>query len=357
LHPETGRMAITLGKACASEIVTTTLDGVEDIQILTRAPIHVQSMCFIGEDNLLTVTSNPFSPPAAQVHTLAQQGETPAGPLGKPADRRDRVGRFTSFDGRDIEFVLMGRSDSHRAVIYLHGGPESKFERSHCPILEGLVERGIAVIAPNIRGSAGYGRSFIGLDDGKNRTDALGDVIALRQHLHTQYGLQDGQVGIMGHSYGGFMTLMAISHHPALWSFAVAIAGMSHLGNFLQTAPAWRRRLRAMEYGDAASHHEFFDHIAPLNRAGDIRCPLLILHGDSDTRVPVSESMSMAKALTAAGRPCKVQWIAEEGHFLTKRTSTEFAAGAINDFVNGSDQTKGEKRDGRVHFQADQEAK
>ena len=126
-------------------------------------------------------------------------------------------------------------------VIYLHGGPESMFERSHSPILEQLVDNDVLVIAPNIRGSEGYGRRFIGLDDGNRRTDALADVIALREHVQARHGLDDDKIGIMGHSYGGFMTLMAISHHPGLWACAVDIAGMSHLGNFLKTAPAWRR--------------------------------------------------------------------------------------------------------------------
>lgn len=333
VHPTTGRIAMTLSKECASELVTTTLDAPHVAVALTREPIHVHSMCFLGEDDLLTVTSGPFRPPEAQVHALAKPAEAPDASCATTEAGAETVERFTSFDGREIEYVVIGSPDSGRAMIYLHGGPESMFERSHSPILEQLVDNDVLVIAPNIRGSEGYGRCFIGLDDGNRRTDALADVIALREHVQARHGLDDDKIGIMGHSYGGFMTLMAISHHPGLWACAVDIAGMSHLGNFLKTAPAWRRRLRAMEYGDAATHADFFDDTAPLNKAGEIRCPLLILHGDSDTRVPTTESLAMAEAMAAENRDVELRWIEGEGHFLTRRTSTECAASTIVEFV------------------------
>jgi len=338
LHPETGRLSTILSKDCASEVVMTTLSG-EEVSDLLPAPVHVDAMCFKGNGELIIVTSSPFNPPAAHVHRLAEEPGAPAAPYGETEDQQDTLERFTSFDGREIEFVFIGRPDNRQAVIYLHGGPESMFERSHSPILEDLADSGVAVVAPNIRGSEGYGRRFIELDDGAKRTDALADIIALREYVRVRYGFGDDKIGIMGHSYGGFMTLMAITHHPDLWSFAVDIAGMSHLGTFLKTAPAWRRGLRAMEYGDAATHADFFDRIAPINMAVDIRCPVLILHGDSDTRVPTAESSAMAKALAAHGKPFQLRWIEGEGHFLTKRASTEFAANAIVDFITGRHQT------------------
>lgn len=338
LHSETGRLSIVLSKDCASEVVTTTLNG-EKVSDLLPAPVHVDAMCFMGDGDLITVTSAPCSPPAVHVHRLAEEPGASALPYGETENRQDTLECFTSFDGRQIEFVFIGRPDNRQAVIYLHGGPESMFERSHSPILEHLAESGVAVVAPNIRGSEGYGRRFIALDDGAKRTDALADVIALREYVRARYGFGDDKIGIMGHSYGGFMTLMAITHHPDLWSCAVDIAGMSHLRTFLKNAPAWRRGLRAMEYGDAATHADIFDRFAPINKAGDIRCPLLILHGDSDTRVPTAESSAMAKALTAHGKTFQLRWIEGEGHFLTKRASTEFAANAIVDFITGRRQT------------------
>lgn len=356
LHPPTGRIAIALRSACASQILITALDAEGVAQALTGDAVHLHSMCFIGPDDLLTVTSSPFGPPEVQLHSLENLEQRPALSCSAPLDCAQEVDRFTSFDGRDIEFVFLGRPDSRQAIIYLHGGPESIFERSHSPILESLVKSGVAVIAPNIRGSEGYGRAFISLDDGEKRLDALNDVIALREHLYLHYGLGQGQVGIMGHSYGGFMTLLAITHHPTLWSHAVSIAGMSHLGNFLKTAPAWRRRLREMEYGDAASHGDFFDLIAPLTKVADIRCPVLILHGDSDTRVPTSESSAMAKALTRACKDHEMRWIAGEGHFLTKRTSTEAAAEAILDFIKSTTKKTGETGGHRAHLHSRPEA-
>jgi dipeptidyl aminopeptidase/acylaminoacyl peptidase len=356
LHPETGRIAVTLTRDCAADIVTITMDAADDVKNVTQSPVHVHSMCFVGEGDLLTVTSGPFTPPEAHVVALNKPPETPAACNAVPGVRTERVDRFPSFDGREIEFVVMGGEESGQAMIYLHGGPESLFERSHSAILEALVESGVMVIAPNIRGSEGYGRDFIGLDDGVKRLDALADVIALREHVRANYAPAAKGIGIMGHSYGGFMTLMAIAHHPDLWSCAVDIAGMSHLGNFLDTAPAWRRRLRAMEYGDPATHAEFFERIAPLNRAGDIRTPLLILHGDRDTRVPVSESAAMARALNAAGKCCKLQLIAGEGHFLTRRTSTEVAARAIVDFVGSHFPASDATREHRAHTHSGTEA-
>ncbi|SFD79828.1 alpha/beta fold hydrolase [Roseivivax sediminis] len=331
LQPDTGRIALTLVRDCAEEMLTIPLDDPDNAVALTSAPGHVHSMCFGPGDDLIAITSTPFDPPVARLHGAE------ARPKGVVADdRRDRVGRFASFDGCEIEYVILGQPEGGQIVVYLHGGPEDQYRREHAPILERLVERGIAVVAPNIRGSEGYGRAFVGLDDGPRRMDALGDVVALHAHLRDRFGRASGSIGIMGHSYGGFMTLLAITHHPELWSCAVDIAGMSHLGTFLRTAPARRRALRAQEYGDAEKMADFFDAIAPVRRVGDIRCPLLILHGDQDTRVPTSESAAMAEAVTAAGGDVTLRWIPGEGHFLTHRSSTEIAAEAATDFITGT---------------------
>jgi len=333
LHPATGRLAVTVGAECTSEVVITSLDSLESLQNIRLEPSHVHSLCFTDDLQLLTVCSSPFSPPKAQLLSLDQQTEMSSPPIVKRGNLIERVERFRSFDQREIEYVVMGRPDDRQAIIYLHGGPEDQFQRSHSPILERIVSAGLTVVAPNIRGSEGYGRTFISLDDGMRRLDALADVVALHSHMHSRLQLDENGIGIMGHSYGGFMSLMAISHFPELWQCAIDIAGMSHLGTFLRTAPVWRRKLRALEYGDADQLTDFFDKIAPLHRAQDITCPLLILHGDSDVRVPTAESSAMAQALTAQEKSFVHRWIIDEGHFLTRRQSTEFAADTIEAFI------------------------
>lgn len=239
-------------------------------------------------------------------------GSEAAGPLWtEPA-----LHAFRSFDGLEVPFFLYGHSEekSRPAVIWVHGGPEGQSKAEYNPVVQYLVHRGFAVAVPNIRGSLGYGRRYLKLDDADKRLDAVADLAALADELAEEHGADPAKIGIIGRSYGGFMVLSALTHYPEKWAAGVDVVGMSNLRTFLENTGEWRRYLRECEYGTLAEHSEFFDRTAPMNLTGKIEAPLLVFHGRNDTRVPVSEAEQLVADLESRGRDVELVVFENEGH-------------------------------------------
>src|SRR5699024_7786716 len=174
---------------------------------------------------------------------------------------------FKSFDGTEIPYFLYDKGDKPNkpAVVYVHGGPENQIRPTYNPVIQYLQSEGFAVATPNVRGSKGYGRNYIKLDDGRKRMDAVKDLVWLAKDLQASHEVND-KIGVIGKSYGGFMVLAAVTHFPDVWSAGVNIVGISHFTTFLQNTGSWRRRLRESEYGSLEHDKEFFEEIAPLHR-------------------------------------------------------------------------------------------
>ncbi|MEH7524670.1 prolyl oligopeptidase family serine peptidase, partial [Bacillus sp. JJ1503] len=177
---------------------------------------------------------------------------------------------------------------------------------------------GYAVVAPNIRGSTGYGKTYTHLDDVRKRMDALKDLISLVEWLKGDIHVDTGKIAVMGGSYGGFMVLSAISHYPDLWAAAVDIVGISSLRTFLKTTSPWRKRFRETEYGTVEEDGEFFDQIDPLNLTDHITSPLMVIHGVNDPRVPIEESEQIVNKLKKRDHPITFIRIEDEGHTFSK---------------------------------------
>ncbi|MEI3599496.1 alpha/beta hydrolase family protein [Oceanobacillus sp. MO10714A] len=202
--------------------------------------------------------------------------------------------------------------------MYLHGGPESQSRASFNPLLQFLLNQGYAVTAPNFRGSTGYGKSYTHLDDVRKRLDAVKDVVSLVDWLKQDPAIDTSKIALLGGSYGGFLTLAAISHYPDLWAAAIDIVGMSSLRTFIQTTSPWRKRLREIEYGTVEQDGDFFDLIDPLNHADEITAPLLVFHGVNDPRVPIGESEQIVSKLKQRGHPVTYHRMEGEGHKIVK---------------------------------------
>ncbi|MFD1447602.1 S9 family peptidase [Oceanobacillus profundus] len=221
---------------------------------------------------------------------------------------------YSSFDGLEVPYFLYGKKDYAQPVmIYVHGGPESQIRNEYNPVIQFLAAQGYAVVAPNVRGSMGYGRKYVQLDDVRKRMDAVADLKWLVEDL-VRRGADPKKIGIMGRSYGGFMVLAAITHYPELWAAAVDIVGISHFKTFLENTGPWRRRLREKEYGSLKEDVDFFEEIAPLNHTDKIIAPLLIFHGRNDTRVPVSEAEQLNRDLENQGKEVELIVFEDEGH-------------------------------------------
>src|SRR5207302_3000535 len=201
---------------------------------------------------------------------------------------------WRSFDGREIPgFLLRPRGvprGPRPTVVQVHGGPEGQARPLWNPLTVALVAAGFNVLQPNVRGSSGYGRAYMSLDDVKLRMDSVKDLDAAAGWLATSGVAPEDRIGVIGGSYGGFMTLAAITFcADRNWAAAVDIVGIGKWKTFFERTSPWRRPLRAAEYGDPVKDADFLESISPLNFLERIRAPLLVIHGANDPRVPVEE--------------------------------------------------------------------
>jgi dipeptidyl aminopeptidase/acylaminoacyl peptidase len=234
--------------------------------------------------------------------------------------------RFPSFDGLEIPaFVFRPPVERARdqgrplpVVVMIHGGPEAQYRPSFSPITQYLVAQGFAVVAPNVRGSTGYGRSYQHLDDVEKRLDSVADLAALHGWLGTQDDLDQHRTALYGGSYGGYMVLAGLAFQPELWAAGVDIVGMSNLVTFLQNTSAWRRAFREREYGSLEHDREVLEAASPINRVEKMRAPLFIVHGANDPRVPLSEAEQIHAVLTERGIRNELLVYEDEGHGLAK---------------------------------------
>lgn len=248
--------------------------------------------------------------------------------------------RWKSFDGRMISGFLYrppGRFSGRRPVIVnIHGGPESQFR----PVFLGrnnyfLNELGVALLYPNVRGSAGYGKTFLGLDNGMKREDSVKDIGALLDWITTQPELDSTRVMVAGGSYGGYMTLASMTHYNQRLCCAIDVVGISNFVTFLENTESYRRDLRRAEYGDERDPmmREFLLKIAPANRADKITKPMLIVQGKNDPRVPFTESEQMAAAIRRSGVRVWYLMAGDEGHGFAKKKNQDIQFAATVLFI------------------------
>jgi len=258
--------------------------------------------------------------------TESELGELVASELSEP-----RLVRWPSFDGREITGFLYEpavRFTGKRPVmIVIHGGPESQSR----PGFLGrsnyfLNEHGVALLLPNVRGSTGYGKSFVKLDNGLKREDSVKDIGALLDWIAKQPNLDASRILVMGGSYGGYMTLAVSTHYSDRICCAIDIVGISNFNTFLKNTESYRRDLRRAEYGDERdpAMREFFERIAPLNNAGKITKPLFVVQGGNDPRVPLSEAEQMVERVREHGTPVWYLMAKDEGHGFRKKENADF---------------------------------
>ena len=229
-----------------------------------------------------------------------------------------RSHRVPTPDGENVPVYVYpgGRS----VVLAIHGGPEAACVREWSPVHAALSLAGHTVVAPNVRGSAGYGRRWLSLDDVELRLDSVADLAAIHAWLPS-IGVDPTRSALYGGSYGGYMVLAGLAFQPDLWAAGVEIVGISSLVTFLENTSAYRRAYREREYGTLADDREFLEKASPLGRIGEIRAPLFVIHGSNDPRVPLSEAEQIAEALRSRGVECELLVYADEGHGLAKRAN------------------------------------
>ncbi len=231
---------------------------------------------------------------------------------------------YPTFDGLDIPaFLLKPEGDGPFPVLVeIHGGPESQRRLQYAsaiPTDQLIQSLGIAVLSLNVRGSTGYGKTYSHLDDKELRLDAVKDVVAAVAWLRTRDDVIPDRIGVMGQSYGGFMTLASIALHPELWTVAVDVVGIANFVSFLERTGAWRRKHRSEEYGFLETDRDMLERISPLTYIDNIRTPLFVIHGRNDPRVPLFEAEQIVAALKGRGQAVELRVFDDEGHGLSKR--------------------------------------
>jgi len=240
-----------------------------------------------------------------------------------PGAVRPTLRRFASHDGLEISGWLFepAMPGPHPTVLWLHGGPEAQERPGHGPLFQSLVDRGIAVFAANVRGSSGFGRSFVNADNGPLRWAAIADVAACVDHLVTTGVADPARVGCMGRSYGGYLTLAALTTYPELFAVGIDVCGMSNFATFYEHTEPWIAAAAVSKYGDPVEDAELLRELSPITRIDRLRAPLMVVHGENDSNVPVIEAEQVVAALAARGVPHKYLLFPGEGHELLHRTS------------------------------------
>jgi dipeptidyl aminopeptidase/acylaminoacyl peptidase len=201
-------------------------------------------------------------------------------------------------------------------------------------VIQYLVNRGYAVLTPNVRGSTGYGRTYTHLDDVEKRMDSVADLEAAVQWLRASGRVDGEKIAVMGGSYGGFMVLAALTAYPDLWAAGVDIVGIANFETFLRNTGAYRRHWRIPEYGDPDRDAELFRRISPIHHADRIEAPLMVIHGDNDPRVPLSEAEQIVEAVRSRGREVEFMRFPDEGHGVIKLKNRLIAYPAIGEFLD-----------------------
>ncbi|HXT50961.1 MAG TPA: S9 family peptidase [Thermoanaerobaculia bacterium] len=250
------------------------------------------------------------------------------------------VVRWKSFDDREITGFLYRPAKrftgKRPVVIIIHGGPEGQAQ----PTFRGrwnylLDQLGMAIVEPNVRGSTGYGKTFVKLDNGIKREDSVKDVGALLDWIAQQPDLDASRVMVYGGSYGGYMTLAVSTHYSDRIRASVDVVGISNFNTFLTNTESYRRDLRRVEYGDERDPemHAFFERIAPLNNAAKIGKPLFVVQGANDPRVPKTEAEQIVATVRKGQAPVWYLVGLNEGHGFAKKENSDYLFYAVVEFI------------------------
>ncbi|NUM33136.1 MAG: alpha/beta fold hydrolase [Candidatus Brocadiae bacterium] len=332
-------------------------DGISKLRLIdaatkTELPLPELPVCLISgisfnqDDTQLGLTINsPQSPSDAYSIRLATQElirwtYSEVGGLNKANFVTPKLIHYPTFDSIDGKARMIPAFYYHPkqsqgkipVVISIHGGPESQELPGFNSYYQYLInELGVAVIAPNVRGSAGYGKTYLTLDNGFKREDSVKDIGSLIEWIHTQDQLDAKKIAVYGGSYGGYMVLSSMYLYHDKIKAGIDIVGISNLVTFLENTQEYRRDLRRVEYGDERDPQmrEYLIKIAPTTNAKKITSPLFIVQGLNDPRVPASESEQMVKTIRENNGAVWYLLAKNEGHGFRKKVNRDYYLNAM----------------------------
>jgi dipeptidyl aminopeptidase/acylaminoacyl peptidase len=283
---------------------------------------------FSRDGRILAVTlEGPTEPRALWQYDLTSSQwlrTTPPPALSGP-EIHPTLENLRAHDGLQITgWLYRARPSAHAAaLLHLHGGPESQERPAWNPLFQALADAGISVFAPNIRGSSGFGRSFTTADDRDKRWNAIRDVCACAQLLLDRGLAPAERLAVGGRSYGGYLTYAMLAFHPELFAAGVAVCGMSDLHTFYQHTEPFIAEAAYLKYGHPVHDAELLRMLSPLHRFDKLRAPLLVVHGENDSNVPVQESEQAVQRARELGISVEYLLYPGEGHELAVAQNRE----------------------------------
>jgi dipeptidyl aminopeptidase/acylaminoacyl peptidase len=316
------------------QVVKLPAPGVVSGLVCGRLPIEGEAVGFTfsgargASDSYVFYLGNPsMEVVQTQTWTTSETGGLDTSAFADPQRTE-----YPTFDGRKIPAFVYRPSPRkfpgpRPVLINIHGGPESQFRPSFLARLNYLIdELGLVLIFPNVRGSSGYGKTYLKLDNGKRRADAVKDIGSLLDWIAQQKDLDKSRVGVIGGSYGGFMSLAVQTTYNDRIKAGIDIVGISNFVSFLKNTQGYRRDLRRAEYGDERDPEmrSFLEQISPLAHADKIHTPILIVQGQNDPRVPISEAEQMLAAIRKNKVPVWYVVGTNEGHGFAKKANQDY---------------------------------
>jgi dipeptidyl aminopeptidase/acylaminoacyl peptidase len=325
-----GALAYVINDGGISRLFIAELDGNTRELPLPHAAV-LSGLRPAGPRRLAFTLTSAMLPPDAYVLDLDRtelDRWTASSPGGETLDFVEpELERAPSHDDLEIPLIIYRpRGEGPFPVLmWMHGGPEEQSRPEFNPVIQYFVGRGVAIVAPNVRGSDGYGRRYRGLDDGRLRTGAIDDVGAILDWLEARPDFDGTRVGIYGVSYGGFLVLASLAAYPDRFVAGCDVVGITNLVSFLENTRGYRQDLRRPEYGDERDPEmrEFMQQISPLTHVDRIEAPLFVAHGANDPRVPVSEAQQLVAALREREKEVWYMLAPTEGHGFKQRINRD----------------------------------
>lgn len=291
-----------------------------------------------GGSMLAMTVEGPSTPPTVElVDPRTREWElVDREPSSGPMAPDPTLERVTARDGMEFSGWLFRPRDgvpTIGAMLFLHGGPEGQGRPGYNEFFPALLEEGISVFLPNVRGSGGFGRTFMHADDKERRFAAIDDVADAVDYLVERGVAPADRIACCGWSYGGYLTQAALTFHPDRFAAGISICGMSDLNTWYRNTEPWIAAAAYPKYGHPISDRELLEQLSPLQRVDAMTAPLLLVHGANDTNVPPSESQQMFEALQELNRKVELLMFDDDGHEIDRRENRAVLVKAMREWL------------------------
>lgn len=283
----------------------------------------ISSLSFSKNDKYVVFTGNGSKEPLniwvldTEKNTFKKITESPHPGINLNQLISPELVTFNSFDGLGLSGWLyqpkLG-SKPYPTVISFHGGPEGQARPVFSPNAQALLSRGIAVFRPNVRGSWGFGKKFVNLDNGKLRFNGIKDIKSCVDYVIHSGFADKNKIGIMGGSYGGYMVMAGITEYPDMFAAAANLFGIVNFHTFFANTQPWMAEISKVEYGDPETESQLLKDLSPLHKLDRVKTATIVLHGANDTNVPVVEAEQVVNHLKKRNVPVKYILFPDEGH-------------------------------------------